>query len=181
MDGRPWYGEGLRFECTRCGHCCGGGPGTVLVDDDEIAALARRLDMEIAGFRERYTRTLDGGAVSLQEKSNYECIFYDSEAGCTVYEDRPTQCRTWPFWRANVRSKKAWERAARHCKGMNQGRLYRQEEIEARASDDGTSLSLPTLQRWTFRLGQVVRTGLSGGPSDRESCGCGDHGAGEGP
>lgn len=178
MGSQPWYGEGLRFECTRCGHCCGGGPGTVLVDEDEIAALARRFDLSVSEFRREYTRTLEGGAVSLQEKSNYECVFYDSEAGCTVYEDRPTQCRTWPFWRANVRSERDWERAARHCEGMNRGRLYRHEEIEDRASDDGTSLSLPTLQRWTFRLGQAVRTGFAPGSEPSDSCRCGA-GAGE--
>ena len=28
----PWYRDGLRFECTRCGHCCTGAPGYVWVD-----------------------------------------------------------------------------------------------------------------------------------------------------
>ena len=22
MEQKPWYGNGLRFECTRCGNCC---------------------------------------------------------------------------------------------------------------------------------------------------------------
>ena len=25
----PWYNDGLRFTCTRCGHCCTGEPGFV--------------------------------------------------------------------------------------------------------------------------------------------------------
>lgn len=172
MDGEPWYGEGLRFECTRCGNCCGGAPGTVLVDDDEIAALAERLGMDVLEFRRRFTRKVGGGVVSLQEKPNHECIFYDADVGCTVYEDRPTQCRTWPFWRENVRSRRAWERAARHCRGMNRGRLYRRQEVEAQAAGDGTSLSLPTLQRWTFRVGQTVRHGFSTHSTVSSSCDC---------
>jgi hypothetical protein len=29
----------------------------------------------------------------------YECAFYDRESnGCMIYEVRPLQCRTFPFW-----------------------------------------------------------------------------------
>ena len=32
-------------------------------------------------------------------KNNYECIFFDSGiAGCSIYNFRPNQCKTYPFW-----------------------------------------------------------------------------------
>ncbi len=89
----PWYQGGLRFECTRCGNCCTGFSGTVTVNDAEITVLAARQEMDEAAFRERCTRVMSDGTVSLREKPNYDCIFWAREHGCLVYEDRPTQCR----------------------------------------------------------------------------------------
>lgn len=130
----PWYGDGLRFECTRCGHCCTGFPGTVTVSDEEIAALAVRVELTDEEFRRRYTRVMFDGTISLREKPNYDCVFWARERGCLVYEDRPTQCRTWPFWRSNVATRADWDDRSRHCPGMNHGRLYTIDEIEERAA-----------------------------------------------
>ncbi len=130
----PWYQGGLRFECTRCGNCCTGFSGTVTVNDAEITALAARLEMDEAAFREQCTRVMSDGTVSLREKPNYDCIFWAREHGCLVYEDRPTQCRAWPFWRTNVASRRRWDEEGQHCPGMNHGRLYTLEEIEGRTA-----------------------------------------------
>jgi Fe-S-cluster containining protein len=130
----PWYREGLCFECTRCGNCCTGFPGTVTVNDAEVEALASRLEQSVEDFRRRYTRVMSDGSVSLREKPNYDCVFWAREHGCLVYEDRPTQCRTWPFWRSNVESRERWDAEAEHCPGMNRGRLYTIDEIEERAA-----------------------------------------------
>ncbi|HSR66448.1 MAG TPA: YkgJ family cysteine cluster protein [Acidobacteriota bacterium] len=134
----PWYRKGLCFECTRCGHCCGGEPGVVIVSHPEAAALARRLEMDEAGFRRRYLRRLPNGAYSLKEKENYDCVFYRRGLGCTVYSDRPRQCRTWPFWGKIVKSRRDWEATARKCPGMNRGRRHSAAEVESRALQDGT-------------------------------------------
>lgn len=129
----PWYRDGLRFECTRCGNCCSGFPGTVTVDDGEVAALARHVELDEATFRRRHTRIMSDGSVSLREKPNYDCVFWSRAHGCLVYEARPTQCRTWPFWRGNVATSEHWNEEAEHCPGMNHGRLYTLDEIEERA------------------------------------------------
>lgn len=131
----PWYRDGLRFECTRCGNCCSGFPGTVTVNDAEIAALAVRCGLDEESFRKTYTRTMSDGSISLREKANYDCVFWSPEHGCLVYADRPTQCRTWPFWGRNVNNRKRWQAEAEHCPGMNHGRLYTIEEIEERAAE----------------------------------------------
>lgn len=142
----PWYEKGLRFQCVRCGRCCGGGPGTIRASDAEIEALAKRLGLDPTRFREKYTRKLRRGEVSLREKLNHDCVFYDRKQGCTVYEDRPRQCRTWPFWRSVVHSRETWAEAAERCPGMDVGRLHRRSQIEGSIRNDGTSTS-PRVRR----------------------------------
>lgn len=138
----PWYQDGLRFGCTRCGRCCRGA-GTVRVSEAELEALARRLDLSPDEFRPAFTRKLRGGERSLREKRNRDCIFYDRSSGCSVYPDRPRQCRTWPFWRGVVHSEERWDEEASSCPGMNRGRLHGVAEIVVLARDDGTSGQTP--------------------------------------
>lgn len=146
-----WYRDGLRFECTRCGNCCTGSSGTVTVNDAEIAALAACVEVDEAAFREQCTRVMSDGTVSLREKPNYDCVFWARERGCLVYEARPAQCRTWPFWGTKAASRQRWDEEGRHCPGMNRGRLYTLEEIgECTANTPSPSLpaaacSLPGL------------------------------------
>lgn len=134
----PWYQEGLRFECTRCGNCCGGGtPGYVWVDDEEVMRLAEGLGLSEKELRQRYTRNVPGWGLSLKEKEGYDCVFYDRARGCTVYPDRPRQCRTWPFWDRVLCSPRTWEIEAESCPGMDQGPVVDLVQIEALRSDDG--------------------------------------------
>ena len=124
-------GTGLRFSCTMCGNCCSGPEGYVLVSDDEVAALARRLGMSVAAFVDEHTR-MTGEGRSLREKRSekgLDCEFLDREkipgkAVCGVYEDRPGQCRTWPFWPSVIKSRQTWERAKRTCPGIDHGKKH---------------------------------------------------------
>jgi Fe-S-cluster containining protein len=128
----PWYHAGLKFSCTQCGDCCTGAPGFVWVNKEEIAGLARRLGMEVADFEDKYVR-LVGIRKSLVERKNGDCIFFDTKArNCGVYEDRPRQCRTWPFWESNVATPETWERTCNACPGSGKGKLHSLEEIEER-------------------------------------------------
>ena len=126
-----WYQEGLRFECTRCGHCCTGAPGFVWVNDAEIAAIAQHRGESLEQTLGLYTRPVDGRR-SLKEKANGDCIFYDRVEGCTIYASRPRQCRTWPFWESNVASAQAWDQTCQVCPGSGKGALIPAEEITRR-------------------------------------------------
>jgi uncharacterized protein len=118
----PWYHDGLCFSCTGCGDCCSGEPGYVWVNRTEIKALAAAMNLEIAEFERRYLRTV-GNRKSILERPGGDCVLLDAETRrCQVYEVRPRQCRTWPFWASNVESPAAWEETARRCRGCNQGR-----------------------------------------------------------
>lgn len=134
----PWFNEGLAFECRKCGSCCGGATGTVKVSDEEMVRLADRLSVTLYEFKTRYTRPTDSGMTSLREKDNYDCVFFDRATGCTVYEDRPLQCRTWPFWRSTTRDATAWARTSHACPGVNTGPVVPADRIVDMVACDGT-------------------------------------------
>jgi len=102
---QPWYRDGLRFQCTQCGNCCTGAPGYVWVNQQEIEALAAAVgETDLAVFEAKYVRKV-GTRKSLKEFGNGDCVFFDGQTRrCTVYAQRPRQCRTWPFWDSNVRT-----------------------------------------------------------------------------
>ncbi len=129
----PWYADGLRFSCTKCGNCCRG-PGYVWVDDDEIHTLARHLEMDDEAFTKVYTRKI-GRSRSLREQASDDCIFFEASVGCLVYEARPRQCRTWPFWEHNLESEKDWDKVKQRCPGSGTGQLFSVEEITARLQE----------------------------------------------
>lgn len=127
----PWFKEGLRFRCTRCGDCCTGAPGFVWVTEAELAALAAFRGESLEEVRGLYTKWTERGH-SLREKLNGDCVFFDRKEGCTVYPVRPAQCRTWPFWESNVETVQAWEKTCAVCPGSGQGDLIPAEEIVRR-------------------------------------------------
>ncbi|MGL4420967.1 MAG: YkgJ family cysteine cluster protein [Gemmataceae bacterium] len=128
---QPWYQAGLRFECTQCGKCCTGEPGYVWMTPEEVTRMANFLGMPESEFVAVHTRKARG-RVTLREKANGDCHFYDAKRGCTVYSVRPAQCRTWPFWESNLESEETWQRTEGNCPGSGQGELIPVEEITRR-------------------------------------------------
>ncbi|MCH7849560.1 MAG: YkgJ family cysteine cluster protein [Planctomycetes bacterium] len=119
-----WYRDGLRFECTQCGNCCSGDPGFVWATKDEIGRISEFLGRDDDWLDRKHLRRV-GLRYSLTEKANGDCIFLKREKGkslCSIYEVRPVQCRTWPFWSSNLKSRTTWQEAAKTCPGLNQGR-----------------------------------------------------------
>ena len=128
----PWYKDGLAFECTQCGGCCSGAPGFVWVEDWEVQAMAAKMGMQddLDGFERQFVRQVENRR-SLVEYPDGDCIFLDPQTrGCIVYEARPIQCRTWPFWGSNLETSRTWAQTSRSCPGCNHGKLYQLEHIE---------------------------------------------------
>jgi Fe-S-cluster containining protein len=92
--------------------------------------LVSALKMQYTEFVKRYCRWVPnsggGEQLSLREKANYDCVFWSK--GCAVYEARPLQCRSYPFWESMLASRDAWE--AMSCPGMGKGNLHSVEEID---------------------------------------------------
>jgi len=112
-----WYREGLPFKCTGCGQCCTGSPGYVWVTEEEIVEMAKALDISVEEFAKKYCRLVDGKISLKEDPQNFDCVFLKDKK-CMLYNARPKQCRTFPFWRENLSSKEAWEETAKHCEGI---------------------------------------------------------------
>jgi len=88
--------------CSSCeGRCCTGESGYIYVSKSEIFAIADLLNLSVNDFGVKYLYK-NGYKYSIKEvkyKGSFECIFYDRESnGCKIYEQRPSQCITFPFW-----------------------------------------------------------------------------------
>ncbi len=130
----PWYKRGLKFRCTACGDGCTGAPGYVWVNKQEIEALAARLEMDVETFGQKHVRLI-GIRRALLEYANGDCVFFDNQTRkCNVYESRPRQCRTWPFWESNLRTPEAWAETCEVCAGSGKGKLYQLGQIEEQSA-----------------------------------------------
>ena len=100
---RSKNGYSFQFQesaCMQCkGRCCTGESGFIWVDFEEIEAIAEHLKIEFSRMVRQYVRR-EEGRFSLKEiqrkQGDYACIFF--QEGCQIYEVRPKQCRSYPFW-----------------------------------------------------------------------------------
>ena len=123
---RYFFKNGIRFECTRCGICCTGEPGTVYINKEEMYKIAKYLNIEVDVLKENYLYPFRD-SYSIKELENGDCIFFKD--GCSIYPVRPMQCRTYPFWMMNLRNEKRWEQVKKECPGIGNGRIYTADEI----------------------------------------------------
>lgn len=94
------------FDPTACevcrGECCRWG-GYVWVREEEIQAMAELMDMGLEAFANEYLKAAYN-RLSLQERlrdgESHCCLFDPFNSNCLVYEARPEQCRTFPYWDA---------------------------------------------------------------------------------
>jgi len=129
IKGKYFYKEGIRFECQGDGKCCvtRGRYGYVYLSFSDRRRLATHFSMSTTEFTAMFTNKVDG----LYELNYHgkDCPFLQNNR-CQVYEARPWQCRTWPFWPENMNST-VWEKEViSWCPGAGKGRLYTAEEIE---------------------------------------------------
>ena len=116
---KPWYADGLNFECTGCGQCCTGAPGYAWVNEEEMIAIASHLDLSLHEFTRRFLRRVDGRYSLLEHHKTYDCVFLKNKK-CEIYPVRPTQCRTFPWWPQTLKTQEEWEEAAIRCEGIRQ-------------------------------------------------------------
>ena len=129
---KKFYQNGLRFECTRCSNCCRHQPGYVFLTEGDMENIQIATGLSRDEVVDTYCRHVDVGItkrLSLKEKDNYDCIFWD-EAGCSIYGHRPLQCRSYPFWSAIVDTEESWERESISCPGINKGKTHSRKAIE---------------------------------------------------
>ncbi len=118
QEEKPWYKEGLRFKCTGCGKCCTGSPGYVWITPDEIEKIADSLKMSLVDFSRGYLREINGAYALKERVKSYDCVFLNGKE-CSIYELRPKQCKTFPWWVQNLETEEDWNLAAKRCEGIN--------------------------------------------------------------
>lgn len=130
MSESAFWSKGLRFECQGSGNCCvsRGDYGHVFLTLKDRRALAKKLKMTTAAFTKQYCDQ-QAGVWRLKDIDSNDCVFL-AEKRCTVYEARPTQCRTWPFW-PEVLKAKTWNgEVKRGCPGVGKGKTWTPAEIK---------------------------------------------------
>ena len=142
----------LPFACTECGKCCQT-TGDVYMSADEVTQASKLLglpsEQDFVQTYASHTLVADDGHENHGEQNNRWirvrekdlpdtsscCIFLDPVTKhCGIYQARPTQCRTYPFWPPILASLESWN-----------------EECRRRDDDDDDTDSL--LPRWTSALG----------------------------
>ena len=131
----PWYKDGLAFECQGCGDCCRGPGGYVWVTPGEAAEMAGALNMPLDEFSRKMLRTTLSG-LALVDDARGDCPLLGDDGRCLVYNARPVQCRTWPWWEENLAAKRRWDSAATRCPGMNRGETHSQFYIDCEKAKD---------------------------------------------
>ena len=129
----PFYENGLRFECQGSGKCCTshGEFGFVFLTIDDRRRFAKHFKISTAAFTKKYCeyRESEQAWHLIEDPKNTDCMFLKTKK-CTVYDARPTQCRTWPFW-PEVMNPKSWKsEVASFCPGVGKGPLWSKTEIE---------------------------------------------------
>jgi Fe-S-cluster containining protein len=125
---KVFWEDGLRFACQGSGKCCmsRGAYGYVYVTLRDRRRLAEHLGLTTRQFTRQYcART---GLYFHLLNPEADCGFLH-EKRCLVYEARPAQCRTWPFWPENMKPRVWNNEVAAYCPGVGKGRLYTKAEI----------------------------------------------------
>jgi Fe-S-cluster containining protein len=101
--------------------------GYIYLTLEDRRALARHLGLSTLQFTKQYCDKEDEDFY-LKEPEK-DCRFLNNNQ-CDVYDARPLQCRTWPFWPENM-NYKVWKKEVEpFCAGIGKGRLYSAEEIK---------------------------------------------------
>ena len=125
------YENGIQFECQGSGKCCTshGEFGFVFLTKEDRVRLAEFLSLDESEFKKQYCDETSGIWHLKERPKNPDCLFLKDKK-CSIYQARPNQCRTWPFW-PEVMKDKSWKKeVASFCPGVGKGKLWSKEEIE---------------------------------------------------
>jgi Fe-S-cluster containining protein len=123
----------LRFQCqTGCTRCCEQ-PGFIYLAEADVPRMAAFLAMTPVDFERKHVyRTRN--FIRLRTPKVGRCTFL-AEAGCSIHEVKPMQCRSFPFWPELLESKKEWRKTASWCPGIGQGELVTIQLANATADE----------------------------------------------
>ncbi|MDP4130323.1 MAG: YkgJ family cysteine cluster protein [Bacteroidota bacterium] len=81
-----------QIDCLKCANCCKRYSPRFKTPD--IKRIARLLGMKEGSFIEKYLRVDEEGDYVLQ---TVPCAFLGEDNRCSIYENRPSDCRRFPY------------------------------------------------------------------------------------
>ena len=131
------YKKGIRFECQGSSNCCvsRGMYGYVYLTKKDILRISIYMDLKVIDFIKLYCDKTDGFTHFKEKMKNGDCQFLVNKR-CSIYKARPTQCRTWPFWKENMKTKKWNNEIVKFCPGIGKGGIIKNKEIEKKIKED---------------------------------------------
>lgn len=92
----------MKSECKKCGSCCKGEMGPLLLEQD-ILNIAREKELKVNEFIELFC--VKQIVMLCDEKfeliylkmEDSHCVFLNESNLCSIYEERPYQCKKAPF------------------------------------------------------------------------------------
>lgn len=105
------------IECNRCGYCCKritfevgdkGALGLIssyaatlgtVEDEDGVSTRVASASDRLRWFEPQDAMIWMGNLIPSQDEDGewtYRCGYYSDDVGCTIYENRPEMCRTFP-------------------------------------------------------------------------------------
>lgn len=123
----------FRFRCEPgCTACCTN-DGDVYLTAEDVERLAVHFAVTREEFERAYCETV-AGELRLTIPEERGCHFL-LDGACAVHEAKPVQCRTFPFWPENVKSKRVWKRLSRYCPGVGVGQILPLDEVRRQAQE----------------------------------------------
>ena len=123
------YPHGTRFQCVKCGICCGNTPTKtrhILLLKTEAEQISNATKQPISEF-----------TVKIEDKDPYsyemaktakvgKCVCLEQNQ-CTIYALRPLVCRFYPFELKSTGSRKHKFTPTDECPGKGKGRILQEE------------------------------------------------------
>ena len=130
MD-KEFFKKGINFKCQGSSNCCvsRGNYGYVYLSKKDLISIAKYLNVSINLFKKKYCEYSDGYLHLKEMNINGNCQFLENKK-CSIYTARPIQCRTWPFWKENMNTKKWNKEIKSFCPGIGKGKLVSISKIQ---------------------------------------------------
>ena len=131
------YKKKIRFKCQGSSNCCvsRGVYGYVYLSKKDIMRLSNYMYLNVKNFIKLYCNQTERFTHFKEKMKNGDCQFLVNKR-CSIYKARPTQCRTWPFWKENMNAKTWNNEISKFCPGIGKGQIIKIKEIEKKIKDD---------------------------------------------
>lgn len=172
FEGGPFHplkGDRFQFNChpgVPCfNECCA--QLNLLLTPYDILRLKKRLGLDSSTFLEQHTEMISDDhqrfpkvQLKMTDREGRPCPFV-AAAGCTIYEDRPGACRTYPLGRGSAKGGREMFFLVRedHCRGFEEDKTW---EVKEWLADQGLEEYNRVNDRWM----EIITEKASLGPPE---------------